>query len=63
MKRASTAERLIKLALGSGSESSRSSVKDPSGYSSGHNEDALSKLLPEAALGNAQGWTDRGIAT
>ena len=63
MKRASTAERLMELASGSGSESSRSSVKDRSGYRSGHNEDALSKLLPGAALGKAQGWEDRGIAT
>ena len=53
----------MELASGSGSESSRSSVKDRSGYRSGHNEDVLSKLLPGAAPGKEQGWTDRGIAT
>ena len=63
VKRASTAERLMELASGSGSESSRSSVKDRSGYRSGHNEDVLSKLLPGAAPGNELGWTDRGIMT
>ena len=53
----------MELASGSGSASSRSLVKDQSGYQSGHNEDALSKFLPGASLGKAQGWMDRGIAT
>ena len=53
----------MELASGSSSESSRSSVKDWSGYRSGHNEDALSKFLPGATLGNEQGWKDRGIKT
>ena len=64
MKRPSM-ERLMELASGSSSssESSRSSVKDWSRYRSGHNKDTISKLLPWASLGMAQGWQDRGIKT
>ena len=51
------------MASGSGSKSSRSSVKDRSGYGSSHDEDALSKFVPRVSLGNAHGWKDRGIET